>query len=215
MIKGKKKIKMPISYLKSVKNHEFFVAYVELKEIIAKSGLTSELVLLLLEKVTRHSERLRRLNAEPSRHPLSEQIEELSSGLRHWLGALKAAIDALSESMNPEEADHGQVLKYWILADRADMVSYHKVKQINAIKSLSDIEILDERVGEALEFTGLKMMFERASKAYAKMSELMNIRLSDWAELKSLREGLRAELMYDLRLLLSVIEGFANMESPM
>lgn len=207
-------MKMPISFLKSVRNHEFFVTYTQITDMIITEGLTSKLVVPLLQRVVNHGTKLRELNSEPSKHPLSEQIEDQSMALRHIMRALKASIDALNQSNESENRTDRTVLKYWILTERADIVSWNKSRQMKAVQSLSDTIAWDERVGTALEVMGLRNLFDQGVIAYEAMKSMMMCRIDDWAEQKSKREGLRMDIIYDLRLLLRVIEGFANMESP-
>ncbi len=200
------------SYLLKVRNYEFFVFYESTIDRMKRVLITDEYIALCLQNLMRHQESVTQLGAKALSHEATEEIRELLVRSHDLLMGMKRSVDALVRMPDEEVRGQARVLDNWLRAVRRNMVSRVQVRQIEAVKVLERTADENEAVQAALEGLGLDKIFGRVRDLHRDMVGLRYGRNDDKGLYKEMRDGFRAEVVFDLQILLEGLRGAASME---
>lgn len=204
------KIKFVYSFIRDLNNNNTQVLYQNIFELIDEANIDNEDVLEVVEDARKHLNSMVDLGKKTLAHKNTNIIKELIMDRRNNLIAIKKAVDGFLRIEAGATQTAADKLNYWLLNERAHIVSRAIVKQEGVAQRLIDEKMSDSEIGKALEMLNLLNTFEEVEELSKQITRLSQERISEKNKAKQMRDEKNEMAYLDMKALLKTLELKAN-----
>ena len=202
--------KLPISFMKDLKNIEFEELFDIISTIIATDKIGLPLLTMACEQLQPHAQELLKMNNQKIKHPLTQILSEQVKTRTEYLACLRMTIDAKMMCHKPTERVAAKYLELWLNNYKDDIYAPSISKQSRMVDNLMADRKEDTTIKEATTLLDLDELLDEIVKLTANIRHNQLTRINEKDQYEVDGQSIRKAAYKDLKVLVIVIEATYN-----
>lgn len=203
-------VKLNISFVLKLTNKEFETLMYRIITRLGEVEIGDDKIVAAIENANMHMPILTELGQNLKAHPLTEEVNTMSSECRDNLLSIRFGIESFDKAGSESKKAAAKILKQWIKKERRDLGTRSKGRQVAAVNRLKAGVAKSESIEQALAELELTERFETAARLCERIENLSLVRDRDRYEIKKLRDQRKAMCYEDLGLVTTLLSVNAN-----